>query len=134
MDQEERVVPEDARVIVGAAVALWGSAVAGAGIAGLFEKLPLEETAIIVSFVTIFALATYLLDSSVRGFVDGLRHRIAIAIALDLGVALAWTYPPALAFILPLAAVATAAALARHEPPAITSSAAKSPGARPAAT
>jgi len=134
MNIEDKIVPEDARVTVGASIALWGVAVVGAKAVGLFEKLGFEETAIVISFVTIFALATYLLDPSVGNFVDALRYRIGLAIALDAGVALAWAYAPALAFLLPLAAVATAAALARHEPPKVKSAPAKSPGARPAAT
>jgi hypothetical protein len=132
MDKEDMNVPEDARVSIGVAVAAWGATVVGAAASGLFEKIGFEETAALVVFATWFALATYLLDPSVRAVVDSIRHRVAIAIVLDTGVALAWAYAPALLFGLPLAAVATAALFARA--PKVTSTAAKSPGARPAAT
>jgi len=128
------IVPEDARVTVGVAIAFWGATVLGASATGLFGKLAFEETAALIAFATIFALAAYFLDPSVRAFVDGLRHRAALAIAIDVAVALTWTYVPALLFGLPLAAVATATALTLRDAPRVRSVEAKSPGARPAAT
>jgi hypothetical protein len=88
-------VPEDARVSIGIAVALWGATVVGAAASGLFEKLDFEEIAALATFSVVFALMTYLLDRSVRDYVDSLLHRGT---------------------------------------PKVTSPAAKSPGARPAAT
>ena len=132
--ENERIVPENAGITVGAAIALWGATIVGAAASGLFEKFAFEETAALVAFATIFALATYLLDPSVRAFVEALRSRVALAIALDIAVVIAWPYAAALAFVLPLAAVATAAAFTRREAPKVRSAAAKSPGARPAAT
>jgi hypothetical protein len=88
-------VPEDARVSIGLAIALWVATVAGAAASGLFEKLDFEEIVALAIFSVVFALMTYFLDASVRGYVDSLLHRGA---------------------------------------PKVTSSAGKSPGARPAAT
>jgi hypothetical protein len=129
----DQTLPEDARVTLGAAIAVWGATVVGAAASGLFELLVVEESVTLVAFATIFALATYLLDPAVRAYVDAFRYRAVIAIVLDVSVALAWTSVPALLFGLPLAAVATLAALARGKT-RVTSREAKSPGARPAAT
>jgi hypothetical protein len=127
-------VPEDARVSIGVAIAVWGATVVGAAASGLFEKFAFEETIGLAAFAAAFALATYFLDASVRALVDSLRYRAAIAAALGLGLAFAWPNIPAVIFGLPLAAVFAATALARREAPKVRSAAAKSPGARPAAT
>jgi len=127
-------VPEDARVSIGVAIALWGATVVGAAASGLFEKFAFEETLALASFSAAFALATYFLDASVRAVVDSLRHRAAIAVGLGVALSLGWPNIPAVIFILPLAAVFAATAITRREATRVRSTAAKSPGARPAAT
>jgi len=94
MDTNSKV-PEDARVTIGIAIALWGATVVGAAASGLFEKLEFEETLALAVFSAVFALLTYFLDSSVRTYVNS---------------------------------------LVRRDTPKVKSAAAKSPGARPAAT
>jgi len=126
--------PEDARVSIGVAIALWGTTVVGAAASGLFEKFAFEETIALAAFSALFALATYFLDASVRAVVDSLRHRAAIAAALGIALAFGWPNLSAVIFVLPLATVFAATALTRREAPKVTSTAAKSPGARPAAT
>ena len=68
-------VPEDARVSIGIAIALWGATVGGAAASGLFEKLDFEEIVALATFSVVFALMTYFLDPSVRAYVDSLFHR-----------------------------------------------------------
>ena len=125
---------EDTRITVGAALAVWGGTVAGAGASGLFEKFSLEELVALAAFATVFALVTYFLDPAVRAFVDSRRHLWVAAFVLDAGVALAYPHAATLLFALPLAAVATAAALGRLGAPQLKSARGKSPGASPAAT
>ncbi len=133
MDRTD-IASEDTRITVGVALALWGGTVVGAGASGLFEKLAIEELVALAAFATIFALATYVLDPAVRAFVDARRHLWSAALVLDAAVALAYPHAATLLFVLPLAAVATLAALNRREAPRLKSARAKSPGASPAAT
>ena len=148
---EEAAPREDIRITVISSVALWASAVLGAAMTGLFAKLSVEETVTLIAFATAFALAAYRFDSGVRAFATRHPSTLAAALGLDAvaaieiafvlhagnaGEALA-TLPHAavLAFLLPLAAVASVAALARAGAARKVSSAReKSPGASPAAT
>ncbi len=142
---------EDIRVTVITAVALWAAAVAGAAAAGLFGKLSVEEIMALIAFATAFALAAYGLDPGVRAFAT--RHPATSAAALildaiavvEVATVLRAANPDqvlgtlphaaALLFFLPLAAVASIAALARlGEARRVRSARGKSPGASPAAT
>ena len=142
---------EDMRITLISVVALWGSAVLGAALTGLFGKLSVEEIVALIAFATAFALLAYGLDPGVRTFVT--RHPAALAVALVLDAIVAieaalalgagnpgeWLgtlpHPAALLFVLPLAAVTSLAALARLAAARRFSSArVKSPGGSPAAT
>jgi hypothetical protein len=128
-------VPEDTRITIGVALALWGATIAGAGASGLFEKLELVETTGFAAFAMLFAVTTYFIDREVRAFVDAARRVWAWAAVLDVAVALAFPHAASMLFLLPLAGVATIAALnaALRDAP-VRPARAKSPGASPFAT
>ena len=126
---------------VAVALALWAAAVALAAIEGVFAKLSPGTLAALAAFAVLYAPAVYLADRELRRFVLDLDPRWLGGAALVLDAALAAAilaqFQLAIAgcFVAPLAAVLTLASaeriLARDKP---RSAAARSPGARPAAT
>jgi hypothetical protein len=126
---------------VAVALGLWAAAVALAAIEGVFAKLSPGTLAALAAFAVLYAPAMYLADRELRRFVLGLDLRWLGGAALVLDAALAAAilaqFELAIAgcLVAPLAAVLTLASveriLARDKP---RSAAARSPGARPAAT
>jgi hypothetical protein len=131
---------ETARAVV-VALGLWSAAVALAAIEGVFAKLSSGTLAALAAFAVLYAPAMYLADRELRRFVLGLDARWLGGAALILDAALAAAilgqFQLAIAgcLVAPLAAVLTLASVerlaARDKP---RSAAARSPGARPAAT
>ena len=135
--------------VLAIALATWGAGVVGAASQGVFAKISATELAGLAMFATAYALATFLLDATLRRFVldTAGRHIAPAAIAADAVIAAAvlailggegaWqpnVAQPAYAFVLlyvaPLAAVLHLAWLER----ASRRSPARSPGASPAST
>lgn len=140
-------IAEDTPRTLAIALGSWASAVALAAADGVFARLgPAVELAIVV-FAAACALAVYLLDANVRTAVDRVPLALllvaafvpdaALALAIDANGARSLVHGPLalLAFFgMPVALVAHAAALAAAARPRLRSRAARSPGARPAAT
>ena len=148
MNANHTELPEDMGRILGITLALWGGAVLAAGAGGVFVKLAAEELAALAIFATSVAMLAYFVDPAVRAFAGVPRQLGIVAIVLDVVVAAdvvsmlgspSWAalaslpHAATLFFVLPLAAVATVAALDRRAAP-LRSARAKSPGAKPAAT
>ena len=132
---------EETGRVVAVAVGLWAAAVAAAAMEGVFAKLSDATLAALAIFALLYAPAMYLADRPLRRFVLALDLRLlagaALALDLALGAAILAQFQLALAVFLvaPLAATLTLALAERiflRETP--RSAAAKSPGARPAAT
>jgi hypothetical protein len=117
--------------------------VAAASFEGAFTRFEAASVAIFAAMVSLYAVATYFLDAGLRAFTRSLAPRVGAVTAL--AFALAWVLAftaqsvPMAVFLAPVAAAsavaAIEAALRRSNPPReATSTAAKSPGARPAST
>ena len=143
-------VPESTERVVTVALVAWGSAVAWAALAGVFARSDPAVALALAVFAAAYAPGTYALDRGVRGLVDRVpRAYLALAaVGADVLLVLAAAsfraaeplaglacVPYALLayFGMPLAVVAHVAALKRRPPSRLRSSAARSPGATPAA-
>jgi hypothetical protein len=143
-------VREDTSITVAAVLVLWVLAVLGASVAGVFEKLALEEIAALSAFATLFAVGALRLDPELRAFTRERFVTMPVALVLDAillieasialrgGIApdALGTLPHALVllFVMPVAAAASWAALERLGGRRVRSARGKSPGASPAAT
>ena len=137
----KRTPTEETSRTVAVALGLWAAAVAVAAIEGVFAKLSPGTLAALAAFAVLYAPAMYLADRELRRFVLGLDLRWlgGAALVLDavLAAAILAQFQLAIAgcLVAPLAAVLTLASVerirARDKP---RSAAARSPGARPAAT
>jgi hypothetical protein len=148
---QNRPIPENIARIVAVALAGWAGGVVWAAAEGVLARLEPAVALALAVFATAFAAGTYALDAGVRAFL----HRaprgqwLAIASGADVILALAFAaafahgdavaaftrWPLALVayFGIPLAAVVHLAALTAPAAPRVTSPAARSPGAKPAA-
>lgn len=145
----KHIAHEHSARVLAIALAAWGAAVLGAAAHGVFARISTAELIGLALFAVAYALMTFLLDATLRGFVVSAAERLIApaAIAADVVIALAvmaimgeqgpWqanVARPAYAFVLlfvgPLAAVLHVAWLGR----ASRRSAARSPGASPAST
>jgi len=131
---------EETGRVLGVAAALWGSVVAMAALEGAFSRFDALSLAALGSFVSLFAVAGYLLDPQLRAYSARMGSSRGAAIAAGLvgafAVALALGSAPFAMFLAPLAAFASAAAAGAGRPrgAATPVAPAKSPGATPAAT
>ena len=131
---------EETRRVLAAAAALWGSVVAIAALEGAFSRFDTLSLAALGCFVSLFAVASYLLDPQLRAYSRRMGSSrgavIAAGLAGAFAVALALGNAPFAMFLAPLASLAGAAAAgAVRLRRSVTSAApAKSPGATPAAT
>ena len=83
-------LPENTRLVLGVAVALWAASVALAGVLDALASVGPRLGLAIASFATVFAVATYYLDPGVRATVDAFDVR-ALAALLAAGLAaVAW--------------------------------------------
>lgn len=86
----KRRLPENTRLVLGVALALWAASVTLAGALGALASVGPRLGMAMASFATVFAVATYYLDRGVRATVDGIDTR-AIAALLAAGLAaVAW--------------------------------------------
>lgn len=141
-------LPGDASRTLGLALATWGSAVALGATDGVFARLGIEVQLALAAFALGFALATYALDAEIRRTVDGMPPRVLALAALGVDAALWVAFgpedgaasfaagPAALLayFAAPLAGVAHVALARGLGWARLRSRAARSPGARRAAT
>lgn len=146
-----RPIPENTARTVAIALAGWAGAVAWAAAEHVFARLDPGFALALAGFATVYAAATYGLDAGLRAFLLRAPRGAwaAAAAAADAGLVLviaatlahadplaAFTRLP-LALVaylgIPLAAVAHLAALAAPGAPAVRSSPARSPGAKPVA-
>ena len=146
-----RPIPENTARTVAVTLAAWGGAVAWGAIDGVFARLDAPVAIALAAFAVAYAAGTYALDAGVRGFVHrasraqllGAAAIFDFVVALGIGSALghanslaAFTrLPLALVayFGIPLAVVASLAALTAPAIPRLRSAPARSPGAKPAA-
>ncbi len=146
-----RPIPENTARILAVTLVGWAAVVTWAAVEGVFARLDPAVALALAGFAVAYAMGSYALDAGVRAFLHSMpraRWQAAAACA-DLGLALAvaaalahgdpgaaFTRLP-LAFVayfgIPLAAVAHLAALAAPAAPRLSSSPARSPGAKPAA-
>ena len=133
-------LPEDMGRTLVVGLTLWIGAVAAGAFSGVLARFDPEERMALVIFGTIFAVAAYRLDDTLRDFVRALPRLGVAAAAFDLAILVGIATPQGEILIaaIPLAA---AAHLALHErrravtaASPLRSTAAKSPGARQAAT
>ena len=131
---------EDMGRTLAVGLSLWIGAVAAGAVSGVFSRFDPEERMALVIFGTLFAVAAYRLDAELRSFVRALPRLGVAAAAFDAAIVagIATPHGEILIAAIPLAA---AAHLALHERAGaataaapVRSPAAKSPGARPAAT
>lgn len=129
---------EDTFRTLAVGVLAWIATVAGAARSGLLADVALEESIAAGLFAIGFALAAYRLDAELGDYLRSAPHLPTVALALDAVIVASFAagpFVPGLLAAAPLAVVAHAALLARRpRAPVLRSPAAKSPGARPAAT
>ena len=131
---------EDMGRTVAVGLILWIGAVAAGAASGVLARFEPEERMALVLFGTLFALAAYRLDDALREFVRAFPRLGIAAAAFDLAIVagIATPHGEILIAAIPLAAVAHLALHGRRRPAPsagpLRSPAAKSPGARPAAT
>jgi hypothetical protein len=143
-------IPENTGRVIAVALVAWGTAVAWAALDGVLARSDPTVALALAVFAAAYALSTYALDRGVRELVDRIpRSHLAVAAvgadALSLLAAAGLRGGEPLAglacvpfamlayFGMPLAVVAHVAVLRRRPPPCLRSSAARSPGATPAA-
>jgi hypothetical protein len=154
--------PENSALVLAVTLALWAGSVAAAGWEGVFAKLSPITVVLLAIFAAAFAAASYGLDRGLRSVAAqaalpalGLAALAADAILLATAIALALGEAPALGnlarfpyvmsvlFVAPLAVALHVAAFGRvvarrravgEGDPRVSSAAARSPGANPAAT
>ena len=134
---------EETGRVLAVATALWGSIVGIALLEGAFERFEPIALALAAAFVSLFAVASYLLDPQLRAYADetGPLRKGAFAWVASgaFVVAVALGSAPFAMWLAPLAAlgsvvVATTLPRNRARSRARPASSAKSPGANPAAT
>jgi hypothetical protein len=146
-----RAIPENTARVLAITLVGWGVSVAWAAAEGVFARLEPGAAMALALFAAGYAAATYALDAPARAMVHrASRSQVAsLAVVADIALAIALVaalrhgdpvlalarWPLALApyFGMPLAVVAHIAALAAPAAPPLRSSAARSPGANPAA-
>ena len=133
---ERDTLREDMGRTLALGVALWVGAVAAGALAGVFGRFEAEERLALGIFGTIVAVGAYRLDESLGPYVRALPRLAWAAAVLDLAVivGIVTPYREILIAAVPLAAAGHLALYDRGRGARITSPAAKSPGARPAAT
>ena len=106
----------------------------------MLDAFDTRERMALAIFGAIFAVATYRLDAALGNYVRGLRHLGAAVAVFDVAIAIG-VFTPYGAILLAAIPLAAASHLALYDrgrlAPAtrpVTSTAAKAPGARPAAT
>jgi hypothetical protein len=144
-------IPENTARTLAVTLVGWAGGVAWAAAEGVLARMDPVVALALAVFTVLYAAGTYALDGGVRAFL----HRIprgqwlAIAAGADLILALAvaaafahgdplasftqWPYALVGYFGIPLGVVAHLAALAAPAMPRVSSAAARSPGAKPAA-
>ena len=141
---------EDTGRVIGLALVGWAAVVGLAAIEGVLAKLGPAELAAVAVFGLVYALATYLFDATIHAYVQKADLRllagglaaidvILVAAVVEVarhGLASITSLPLALAaFVLaPVALALHVAALESAAKPRVKRSAARSPGATPAAT
>lgn len=136
---ERASLDEDTGRTLGVGLILWIAAVASAAATGGLDAFAAEERLALGAFGTVFAVAAYRLDEKLGPFVRGHRRLGTAAALFDIATVIGLATPLG-AILLASVPLGVAAHLAlydrgRRAPArAITSPAAKSPGARPAAT
>ena len=137
---QSHALKEDLGRTLAVGLTLWIGAVAAGAFSGVLARFDPEERMALVIFGTLFAIVAYRLDDQLRDFVRALP-RLGVATAVfDAGIlaGIATRHGEILIAAVPLA---VAAHLALHDrrraataASPVRSTAAKSPGARPAAT
>ena len=74
--------------VLGLALILWGGAVAGAAVDGVFAKLADEELAALALFAFAYAPAAYLLDRELRAFAHAASGFAGTLMVVDVALAL----------------------------------------------
>lgn len=77
------------RITLLVALSLWGAAVAGGSIDGVFAKLSEAELVALALFAFVYPTATYLLDRSLRGFARSASGFAGTLLVLDIALAIA---------------------------------------------
>ena len=131
---------EDTGHTLALAIALWIGAIAAVTASGILAEFDAAERSALGAFGAIFALAAYKLDEEMGRFVRGARGLAWAAVVLDAAAAIA-LLGHFTGLLLGAAPIAFAAHLALYDrgllagaAGALRSRAAKSPGARQAAT
>ena len=131
---------EDTGRTLAVGLIVWIGAVAAGAASGVLARFEPEERMALIIFGTLFAIAAYRLDEGLRDFVRALPRLAVAAAAFDAAIlaGIATPHGEILVAAIPLAAAAHLALFDRRCPAAsaapVRSPAAKSPGARPAAT
>jgi hypothetical protein len=139
-DMESRNPPEDMGRTLAVGLTLWIGAVAAGALSGVLARFEPEERMALAIFGTLFAVAAYRLDEALRDFARALPRLGVAAAAFDLAIlaGIATPHGEILIAAIPLAAAAHLALIDRGRAAGasrpVRSPAAKSPGARPAAT
>jgi hypothetical protein len=132
--------PEDTGRTLAVGLILFIGAVAAGAFSGVLARFAPEERLALTLFATIFTIAAYRLDAPLRDFVRSLPRLGVAAGVFDIAVlaGIATPHGEILIAAIPLAAAAHLALLDRGRVATasspVRSTAAKSPGARPAAT
>jgi hypothetical protein len=137
----EKIQPrEETGRVLGVAAGLWGAVIGIATLEGAPARFEGTSLALLVAFVSVFAVASYLLDPQLRGYAARMDFPRAAVLAIGLSAAcaasLALGSVAFAMFFAPLAAlaIATATLRPRRRFMAKPAAPAKSPGANPAAT
>jgi hypothetical protein len=87
----KHIPQEHSARVLALALAAWGLAVLGAAASGRFAMLSVAELAGLAIFVMLYVLATFILDTTLRGFVVNAAGRLIVpaAIVADLAIAAA---------------------------------------------
>ena len=129
---------EETGRVLALAAGLWGFVAGIAALEGAFARFDPRSLAILAALVSVFAVASYFLDSQLRRYAMEMpaarSASIAAGFAAALAMALALGSAPFAMWLAPLASMSVVAVLTRPRGAARSSSPAKSPGARPAAT